>query len=138
VPATTENAARIFHEFASSLGLPLHVVAHDFGAWIAYSGALLFREDFKSSTLIDTGIPGVTLTEEVQLSDYKRKWNFIFQMLSDLPAALTKGKEDIYVGWWSKNKVYKPEIISASDAPPMPAKDAWTRPWIIAVRSSRT
>jgi len=77
-----------------NLGAPLHVVAHDFGAWVAHSWALLFESDFKSLTLIDAGIPGVTLTEEIQLSDYKRKWNFIFQMLPDLPAELTKGKED--------------------------------------------
>jgi pimeloyl-ACP methyl ester carboxylesterase len=115
-PATTENVGRIFHEFVASLGAPLHVVAHDFGAWVAYSWALLFPDDFKSLTLIDAGIPGVTLTEDVQLSDYKRKWNFIFQMLPDLPAELTKGKEDIYVGWWFKNKVYKPGAIAADDA----------------------
>jgi pimeloyl-ACP methyl ester carboxylesterase len=36
-PATTENAGRIFHELVSKLGAPLHVVAHDFGAWVAYS-----------------------------------------------------------------------------------------------------
>jgi pimeloyl-ACP methyl ester carboxylesterase len=36
-PATTENAGRIFHAFAAGLGMPLHVVAHDFGAWVAYS-----------------------------------------------------------------------------------------------------
>jgi pimeloyl-ACP methyl ester carboxylesterase len=115
-PATTENAGRIFHEFVRSLGAPLHVVAHDFGAWVAYSWALLFPADFKSLTLIDAGIPGVTLTEDVQLSDYKRKWNFIFQMLPDLPAELTKGKEDIYVGWWFKNKVYTPGAIAADDS----------------------
>jgi pimeloyl-ACP methyl ester carboxylesterase len=115
-PATTENAARVFHEFAANLGTPLHVVAHDFGAWVAYSWALLFANDFKSLTLIDAGIPGVTLTEDVELSDYKRKWNFIFQMLPDLPAELTRGKEDIYVGWWFKNKVYKPGAITAEDA----------------------
>jgi pimeloyl-ACP methyl ester carboxylesterase len=86
VPATTENVARIFHEFVAELGTPLHVVAHDFGAWVAYSWALLFEGDFKSLTLIDAGIPGVTLTEDVLLSDYKRKWNFIFQMLPDLPS----------------------------------------------------
>ena len=80
-PATTENAARVFHAFVSSIGAPLHVVAHDFGAWVAYSWALLFKDDFKSLTLIDAGIPGVTLTEDIQLSDFKRKWNFIFQML---------------------------------------------------------
>ena len=114
-PATTENVARVFHEFLANLGAPLHVIAHDFGAWVAYSWALLFESDFKSLTLIDAGIPGVTLTEEIQLSDYKRKWNFIFQMLPDLPAELTKGKEDAYVGWWFKNKVYKPGAVPPQD-----------------------
>jgi pimeloyl-ACP methyl ester carboxylesterase len=114
-PATTENVARIFHEFVANLGSPLHVVAHDFGAWVAYSWALLFKNDFESLTLIDAGIPGVTLTEDIQLSDFKRKWNFIFQMLPDLPAELTEGKEDVYVGWWFKNKIYKPGAIPPQD-----------------------
>jgi pimeloyl-ACP methyl ester carboxylesterase len=114
-PATTENAGRVFHEFVADLGTPLHVVAHDFGSWVAYSWALLFKDDFKSLTLIDAGIPGVTLLNDIELSDYKRKWNFIFQMLPDLPAELTKGKEDAYVGWWFKNKVYKPGAILQSD-----------------------
>jgi pimeloyl-ACP methyl ester carboxylesterase len=114
-PATTENVGRVFHEFVASLGAPLHVVAHDFGAWCAYSWALLFPGDFRSLTLIDGGIPGVTLTNDIQLSDYRRKWNFIFQMLPDLPAELTKGKEDIYVGWWFKNKVHAPGAIPPRD-----------------------
>jgi len=114
-PATTENVARVFHEFLANLDAPLHVVAHDFGAWVAYSWALLFESDFKSLTLIDAGIPGVTLTEEIHLSDYKRKWNFIFQMLPDLPAELIKGKEDACVGSWFKNKVYKPGAVLPQD-----------------------
>ena len=76
---------------------------------------ILFESDFKSLTLIDAGIPGVTLTEEIQLSDFKRKWNFIFQMLPDLPAELAKGKEETYVGWWFKNKVYKPGAVPPQD-----------------------
>jgi pimeloyl-ACP methyl ester carboxylesterase len=114
-PATTENVGKVFHAFVGNLGAPLHVVAHDFGAWCAYSWALQFPQDFKSLTLIDAGIPGVTLTEDIQLSDYKRKWNFIFQMLPDLPAELTRGKEDLYVGWWFKNKVYLPGVIPPDD-----------------------
>jgi pimeloyl-ACP methyl ester carboxylesterase len=114
-PATTENVARVFHEFVKGLGAPLYVVAHDFGAWCAYSWALLFPEDFKSLTLVEAGIPGITLLNDIQLSDYKRKWNFIFQMLPDLPAELTKGKEETYVGWWFKNKVYKPGAIPPRD-----------------------
>jgi pimeloyl-ACP methyl ester carboxylesterase len=114
-PATTENVGKVFHAFVGNLGAPLHVVAHDFGAWCAYSWALQFPRDFKSLTLIDAGIPGVTLTEDIQLSDYKRKWNFIFQMLPDLPAELTRGKEDLYVGWWFKNKVYRPGVIPLDD-----------------------
>jgi microsomal epoxide hydrolase len=115
VPASTENVARVFHEFVVGLGVPLHVVAHDFGAWCAYSWALLFPGDFKSLTLIEAGIPGVTLLNDIQLCDYKRKWNFIFMMVPDLPAALTRGKEDVYVGWWYKNKVYTPGVIPPSD-----------------------
>jgi pimeloyl-ACP methyl ester carboxylesterase len=114
-PATTENVGRVFHELVGSLGAPLDVVAHDFGAWCAYSWALLFPDDFKSLTLIEAGIPGVTLLNDIQLSDYQRKWNFIFQMLPDLPAELTKGKEAIYVGWWFKNKVYKPGAVPPCD-----------------------
>jgi pimeloyl-ACP methyl ester carboxylesterase len=114
-PATTQNAARVFHDFVAGLGAPLHIVAHDFGAWIAYSWVLLFPSDFTSLTLIEAGIPGITLTNDIQLSDYKRKWNFIFQMLPDLPAELTKGKEEAYVGWWFKNKVYKPGAIPPQD-----------------------
>jgi pimeloyl-ACP methyl ester carboxylesterase len=115
-PATTENVARVFHEFVvANIGTPLHVVAHDFGAWVAYSWALLFRDDFKSLTLMEAGIPGVTLTNDIQVSDYKRKWQFIFQMLPDLPAELTEGKEGIYVGWWFKNKVHKPGAVPPGD-----------------------
>jgi len=115
-PATTENVARVFHEFVTTkLSTPLDVVAHDFGAWCAFSWALLYPSDFKSLTLIEAGIPGVTLTSVVDLSDYKRKWNFIFQMLPDLPAELTKGHEAAYVGWWYQNKVYKPGSIPPSD-----------------------
>jgi pimeloyl-ACP methyl ester carboxylesterase len=114
-PATTENVGRIFHEFVQQFGAPLHVVAHDFGAWCAYSWALLYPGDFKTLTLIEAGIPGVTLLNDIQLSDYKRKWNFIFMMVPDLPAELTQGKEEIYVGWWYKNKVYKPGAVPPND-----------------------
>jgi len=124
--ATTENVGRVFHEFVTTLGAPLHVVAHDFGAWCAYSWALLFPGDFKSLTLIDAGIPGVTLLEDVKLSDYFRKWNFIFQMLPDLPVELTQGKEDIYVGWWFKNKVHTPGAVPPHDVAAYVA--AYSRP----------
>jgi pimeloyl-ACP methyl ester carboxylesterase len=115
VPATTENVGTIFHEFVKRFSPPLHVVAHDFGAWVAFSWVLIFPSDFKSLTLIDAGIPGITLMEEIQLSDFKRKWNFIFQMLPDLPAELSRGKEDLYVGWWFKNKVHDPAAIPVAD-----------------------
>ena len=115
VPASTENVARVFHEFVRGIATPLHVVAHDFGAWVAFSWALLFPDDFRTLTLIDAGIPGITLSNDIQLSDFKRKWNFIFQMLPELPAELTKGKEDAYVGWWFRNKVYRPGSIPPED-----------------------
>jgi pimeloyl-ACP methyl ester carboxylesterase len=115
-PASTENVGRVFHEFVTTkLKPPIHVVAHDFGAWCAYSWQLLFPGDFKSLTLIEAGIPGITLPPTVEVSDFKRKWNFIFMMLPDLPAELIHGKEFIYVDWWYKNKVYTPGSVPISD-----------------------
>lgn len=108
-PASTENIARVFHEFVANLAVPLHVVAHDFGAWCAYSWALLFPEDFKSLTLIEAGIPGVTLLNDIQLSDYKRKWNFIFMMVPDLAAALTRGKRMCMWGGGTRTRCTSPE-----------------------------
>jgi pimeloyl-ACP methyl ester carboxylesterase len=126
-PASTENVARVFHEFVTTkLQPPVHVVAHDFGAWCAYSWQLLFPGDFKSLTLIEAGIPGITLPPTVEMSDYKRKWNFIFMMVPDLPAELVHGKEALYVGWWYKNKVYKPGSIPASDV--IAYVEAYSRP----------
>jgi pimeloyl-ACP methyl ester carboxylesterase len=115
-PASTENVGRVFHEFVTTrLKPPVHVVAHDFGAWCAYSWQLLFPQDFKSLTLIEAGIPGITLPPTIELADYKRKWNFLFMMMPNLPAELTQGKEALYVGWWYKTKVYKPGSIPAGD-----------------------
>lgn len=36
-------------------------------------------------------------------------------MLPALPAELTKGHEDIYVGWWFKNKVHNPGAVPERD-----------------------
>jgi len=128
-PATTENAARVFHAFVANLETPLHVVAHDFGAWVAYSWALLFKEDFKSLTLIEAGIPGVTLLNDIQLSDYKRKWNFIFQMLPDLPAELTKGRRMPMSDGGSKRRSINPDRFPPKmllpTSTPSPVKDEW-------------
>jgi pimeloyl-ACP methyl ester carboxylesterase len=76
--------------------------------------------------LIEAGIPGITLPPTVEMSDYKRKWNFIFMMVPDLPAELVHGKEALYVGWWYKNKVYKPGSIPASDV--IAYVEAYSRP----------
>jgi hypothetical protein len=53
--------------------------------------------------------------EDIQLADYKRKWNFIFQMLPELPAELAHGKKDLYVAWWFKNKAHTPGVIPPPD-----------------------
>jgi pimeloyl-ACP methyl ester carboxylesterase len=48
----------------ANLGTPLDVVAHDFGAWVAYTWPLFFADDFGSLTLMEAGIPGVTLSND--------------------------------------------------------------------------
>jgi hypothetical protein len=45
---------------------------------------------FRSLAAATSAICGVTLTEDIQLSDFKRKWNFIFQMLPDTSAVVAE------------------------------------------------
>ena len=65
---------------------------------VTFTWALLFKEDFKSLTLIDAGIPGLLWWKMFSSQIQYEVVNFIFQVLPDLPAELIDGNEDIYVG----------------------------------------
>jgi pimeloyl-ACP methyl ester carboxylesterase len=102
----TQNIAEIFHEFLLEKKLnAVHLVAHDVGAWVGFTWSALYPNDFLSLTLIDAGIPGITLKETVNLKDFQQRWHFFFQMLADIPAKMIEGKESLYYDWWFSHKV---------------------------------
>src|SRR5665213_2822670 len=57
VSYNTRNLAEIFHNFLKQQKLDqIHLVAHDIGAWIGFTWAAMYPNDFHSLTLIDAGI----------------------------------------------------------------------------------
>jgi pimeloyl-ACP methyl ester carboxylesterase len=116
VDYNTRNVAAILHEFIKHRNLgKVHVVAHDVGAWVGFTWSGLHPEDFRSLTLIDAGIPAITLTNTVQLNQVEQRWHFFFQMLPELPTALIQGREETYYGWWFAHKVHNAKGMSESD-----------------------
>jgi pimeloyl-ACP methyl ester carboxylesterase len=62
----TVNVANRLDLFLSGLGLErFHLVGHDVGAWVAFTYAAIFRSKIETLTLIDAGIPGISLRPEV-------------------------------------------------------------------------
>jgi len=114
VPYNTRNCTEIFHHFLTEKKLgKVHVVAHDIGAWIGFTWAAMYPTDFRSLTLIDAGIPGITLKETVNLNEVTQRWHFFFQMMQDdLAEKMILGKEHIYYDWWFTHKVRNSLSIS--------------------------
>ncbi|HUC16134.1 MAG TPA: alpha/beta hydrolase [Acetobacteraceae bacterium] len=93
------------------------LVGHDVGAWVAFTHALLFREELKRLVLLDAGIPGVTLPDMLPTAPDRawRTWHFPFHAIPDLPEALIEGKERIYLDWFLRRKAADPNSFSEAD-----------------------
>jgi microsomal epoxide hydrolase len=105
-------------------GLLLHIgvrrynlVAHDVGAWVAWPYAATFGDEVVSLTLLDAGIPGITLPDALPVAPDKawRTWHFAFHTIPDLPEALIAGKERVYLDWFLRRKTANPRAFSEAD-----------------------
>src|ERR1700756_5127686 len=64
----TVSVAKRLDLFLSGLGLEgFHLVGHDIGAWVAFTYAAIFRSKIETLTVIDAGIPGISLRPEIRL-----------------------------------------------------------------------
>lgn len=88
----------------------IHLVGHDIGAWVAFSFANNFPKTVKTLSLLDAGIPGVTLPNAlpVTLDKVRKTWHFAFHMVPDLAESLIQGKESVYLDWFLKRKAANP------------------------------
>jgi len=114
----TLTLAHALHGILSQIGISRYdLVAHDVGAWVAWPYAATFGHEVKSLTLLDAGIPGITLPDALPIAPDKawRTWHFAFHTIPDLPEVLIAGKERAYLDWFLRRKTANPRAFSESD-----------------------
>jgi pimeloyl-ACP methyl ester carboxylesterase len=89
-----KNMAVDIHEVTASLGLDrVRIVGHDIGLMVAYAYAAQFPETTERVVLMDAFLPGIGDWKNVWL--LRDLWHFHFY--GDVPLALVKGRERIYL-----------------------------------------
>ncbi|MFJ7218731.1 alpha/beta fold hydrolase [Amycolatopsis sp. NPDC098790] len=93
------------------------LVAHDIGAWVAFSLALEHEERLHGVALLDAGIPGITLPEAIPTDPERawKTWHFAFHLVPDLPETLLAGRERDYVGWFLTAKALSPNTFDSTE-----------------------
>ncbi len=110
--------ARLMRAVVERLGVETHyLAAHDIGAWVAYPYAASYGNSVRGLAILDTGIPGISLPDMLPwASDVAwRTWHVAFHNLPDLPEALIRDREDIYLRWFLQRKAASPAYFSEDD-----------------------
>ncbi|WP_406154308.1 alpha/beta hydrolase [Streptomyces sp. NBC_01023] len=114
----THTVAAHVHAAVKALGVSTYwLVAHDIGAWVAFSLALNFESRLRGVALLDAGIPGITLPEAIPTDPDRawKTWHFAFHTVPDLPEMLLAGREREYVGWFLKVKASSPDTFDNAE-----------------------
>jgi pimeloyl-ACP methyl ester carboxylesterase len=114
----THTVASRVQAAVTALGVSKYwLVAHDIGAWVAFSLALRYEEHLHGLALLDAGIPGITLPDTVPTDPERawRTWHFAFHVVPDLPETLLTGRERDYVDWFLKAKTLSPTTFHPTE-----------------------
>ncbi|MFF3570810.1 alpha/beta fold hydrolase [Nocardia jiangxiensis] len=114
----THTVASRVQAAVTALDVPKYwLVAHDIGAWVAFSLALKYEEHLHGVALLDAGIPGITLPDAIPTDpDLAWKtWHFAFHLVPDLPETLLAGRERDYVDWFLKVKALSPNTFDSAE-----------------------
>ena len=77
----THTVAAHVHTAVKALGVSTYwLVAHDIGAWVAFSLALKFESHLRGVALLDAGIPGITLPEAIPTDPERGVENLAFRV----------------------------------------------------------
>ena len=89
-------AADIVDLVHDHLGLgPIHIVGHDWGGPVAFSYAIHNADLVRTLALLDVPVPG-----DGTDTFWAGRWHHPFHWISDLPEALTTGRERIYLEYF--------------------------------------
>ncbi|WP_116201587.1 alpha/beta fold hydrolase [Amycolatopsis circi] len=114
----THTVASRVQAAVTALDVPKYwLVAHDIGAWVAFSLALNYEERLHGLALLDAGIPGITLPDAIPTDPDRawKTWHFAFHLVPDLPETLLAGRERDYVDWFLKVKALSPNAFDSAE-----------------------
>lgn len=114
----THTVAGHVHAAVRALGASAYwLVAHDVGAWVAFSLALRFKSRLRGVALLDAGIPGITLPEAIPTDPDRawKTWHFAFHLVPGLPETLLTGREHEYVAWFLRAKALSPGTFDEAE-----------------------
>jgi pimeloyl-ACP methyl ester carboxylesterase len=92
----------------------IYLVAHDWGAAVAYSYAAAHPEDVNKMVILDMVLPGFGYEEGANFSP-NGIWHLSFHAVRDLPEKLIEGKEDVYINWFYDHFSYNQSAITSED-----------------------
>jgi pimeloyl-ACP methyl ester carboxylesterase len=104
----THTVASRVHAAVTALDVPDYwLVAHDIGAWVAFSLALKHERHLHGVALLDA-IP-------TDPDRAWKTWHFAFHLVPDLPETLLAGRERAYVDWFLRVKALSPTTFDSAD-----------------------
>ena len=83
------------------------VVGHDWGGPVAFALAAQHREAVRRLAVFDVPVPGDSTSVMFQ-----NRWHHGLHWEPDFPEALTRGREDIYLGFFYRHWGARPDAIS--------------------------
>jgi pimeloyl-ACP methyl ester carboxylesterase len=102
----------------TALNVPKYwLVAHDIGACVAFSLALIYQDRLLGVALLDAGIPGITLPDAIPTDPERawKTWHLAFHVVPELPETLITGREREYVNWFLRVKALSPNTFDSAD-----------------------
>lgn len=109
-----DNLADDFHELATSLDLGrVGLAGHDWGGVWAYHYAAQFRDDVSGLAVFEMMIPGTGGHEEgmIPKPDGQFFWHMGWHSVPEIPEALIRGHERMYLQYYYENFAYDPAAI---------------------------
>jgi pimeloyl-ACP methyl ester carboxylesterase len=110
-----KTIAEDIYQLVKKLGYSkIYLVAHDWGAAVAYSYAAVHPEDVRKMVILDMFLPGFGYEEAANFSP-TGIWHLSFHVVRDIPEKLIEGKEDTYLNWFYDHFSYNQSAITSED-----------------------
>ena len=88
-----------------------HLVGHDWGGPVAFALAAAHPEAIRTLAIVDVTLPGIG----PDISQGGKRWHHAFHMTPELPEALVRGRERIYLGWFYEAFSWRREAFAPAD-----------------------